>query len=75
MSLLPVLRAWFFGTAEPPADIPAGRRSIAAVTHRRTAVLENGRTAILSASHRDTVLERGRTIALSTHRRTAEVAR
>jgi len=54
MSLLPVLRAWFFGTTPPPADIPAGRRSIAAVPHRRTAVLDSGRTVVLG-THRRTV--------------------
>jgi hypothetical protein len=52
MSLLPVLRAWFFGTVDPPTDIPAGRRSIAAVPHRRTAVLERGRTITLTTHRR-----------------------
>ena len=52
MSLLPVLRAWFFGTVEPPTDIPAGRRSIVATPHRRTAVLERGRTIAMDTHRR-----------------------
>ena len=53
MALLPVFRPWFFQSSAPPSDIPAGRRSIAAVPHRRTADLERGRTVDL-ATHRRT---------------------